>query len=298
MPCTTSSASAMPGTAFGLTKETIWIWSIPVCASASISAIFRAVGMAPFSNWNPSRGPSSLMCTRFGKSLMTPRSSWFSERDNRTLTQSVDLIWRKPELGQNFGRVLADRRRLAAQRQIVIADFDRQPRDFGVHAAGKYHVEHAAAGVELRIVEQVAGLGNRRERNIDTVEQFDKLSQRVPGDDRGDLRPQHGARAHAVLVGLVGRVLQKIVAGKMLAEAAPLPVAGQPDEDLFAIGGLERIVDAPGAFPGRHRRRRAAGHRLAGPMLRHQEGGGFEQRRLDHLAAAGALGLAQCSPPA
>ena len=40
----------MPGTAFGLTKETIWIWSIPVCASASISAIFRAVGIAPFSN--------------------------------------------------------------------------------------------------------------------------------------------------------------------------------------------------------------------------------------------------------
>src|ERR1700676_3264837 len=101
------------------------------------------------------------MCTRFGKSLMTPRSCWFSDRDNRTLTQGVDLILREPELGQNLGGMLADRRRLAAQRQIVIADFDRQPRNFGVHAAGKYHVEHAAAGVELRIVEQVARLGDR-----------------------------------------------------------------------------------------------------------------------------------------
>src|ERR1700722_8999696 len=111
------------------------------------------------------------MCTRFGKSLMTPRSSWFSERDNRTLTQSVDLIWRKPELGQNFGGMLADRRRLAAQRKIVIADFDRQPRNFGAHAAGKNYIQHAATGIKLRIVEQVARLGDRRERNIDTVEQ-------------------------------------------------------------------------------------------------------------------------------
>src|ERR1700733_2509753 len=59
MPFTTSSASAMPGTALGLTKDTIWMWSSPVWESASISSILRDVGIAPFSNWNPSRGPSS-----------------------------------------------------------------------------------------------------------------------------------------------------------------------------------------------------------------------------------------------
>jgi hypothetical protein len=49
MPSTTSSASAMPGTAFGLTKDTICMWSMPVVDSASISSILRAVGIGPFS---------------------------------------------------------------------------------------------------------------------------------------------------------------------------------------------------------------------------------------------------------
>ena len=48
MPFTTSSASAMPGTALGLTKDTIWMWSRPVCDSASINSILRAVVIAPF----------------------------------------------------------------------------------------------------------------------------------------------------------------------------------------------------------------------------------------------------------
>jgi hypothetical protein len=52
---------AMPGTAFGLTNETIWMWSSPVCASASTSAILRTVAIGPFSIWKPSRGPSSVM---------------------------------------------------------------------------------------------------------------------------------------------------------------------------------------------------------------------------------------------
>ena len=54
----------------GLTKDTIWMWSRPVLASASINSILRAVGIGPFSIWKPSRGPSSLMCTDFGRSLI------------------------------------------------------------------------------------------------------------------------------------------------------------------------------------------------------------------------------------
>ncbi len=79
----------------------------------------------------------------------------------------------------------------------------------------------------------------------------------------------------------------------MLAEALPLRVAGDADENLLAVGGGERLVDRPGAFARRHRRRRAAGDRLAGHVLRHQEGGRFEQRGFDELAAPGVLALAQ-----
>src|ERR1700682_4504942 len=245
MPCTTSSASAMPGTAFGLTKETIWIWSIPVCASASISAILRVVGIAPFSNWNPSRGPSSLICTRFGKSLMTSRSrSVFRltaglDGDDLALAQRFDLGRFEAEFGQNLVRMLADCRRLAAQRHVVIADFDGQPRNFCPHPVWKSNIEHTAAGVELRVVEQVAGFCDRREWNIDTIEQFGKLVELVARDDCRDQRPE-------------GRVLQQVAAREMLAEAAPMAIAGQPNENLFAVGGLERLVDRPGAFARRH----------------------------------------------
>ncbi len=48
--CTTSSASAMPGTRFGLTNDTTWMWLSPVSDSASISSSLRSVGIGPFSN--------------------------------------------------------------------------------------------------------------------------------------------------------------------------------------------------------------------------------------------------------
>src|SRR5262245_33271556 len=39
-----------------------------------MSSILRAVGMGPFSIWKPSRGPSSLILTDFGRSAMVPPS--------------------------------------------------------------------------------------------------------------------------------------------------------------------------------------------------------------------------------
>ncbi len=189
--------------------------------------------------------------------------------------------------------MLADARRLPAQREIVIAHLDRQPRQLGVLAVGESDVEHAAAGIELRIVEQVAGLCHRRKRNIDAVEQFGKLCELMPRDDFGDERAQHRPRAHAVLVGLVGRIGQQIRPLEMLAEAPPLAVAGDADKNLLAVGGRERLVDRPGAVARRHRRHRRAGHHFAGHVLHHQKRGGFEQRGFDRLAAAGALALAQ-----
>ena len=101
---------------------------------------------------------------------------------------------RKPELGEDFGGMFADRRRLPAQREIVLADFDRQARQFGAHAVRRINLEHAATGIELRIVEQIAGLGDRRERNIDTVENSASSASlcraMIAGDDRPQRRPR------------------------------------------------------------------------------------------------------------
>src|SRR5262249_4274440 len=149
------------------------------------------------------------------------------------------------EVGENFRRMLADLGRLAAQFEIVLANFDRQSWNLGSRAVGKGDLDHAAAGIELRIVEQVAGLGDRRERNIDAVESFGKLGEGVPGDDVADQRPELRAGADAILVGLVRGILQKVAAVEMLAEAPPLPVAGQADENLLAVLGGEWLVDRP-----------------------------------------------------
>ena len=104
---------------------------------------------------------------------------------------------------------------------------------------------------------------------------------------------QHRPRPHAVLVGLVGRIGQQIRPREMLAEAAPLAVAGDADKNLLAVGGREGLVDRPGAVARRHRRHRFAGDHLAGHVRHHQKCGGFEQRGFDRLAAAGLLALAQ-----
>src|SRR6516164_9598995 len=67
----TSSASAMLGTRLGLTYETQAMCLSPVSASASMRRTFSATGIIFFSDWKPSRGPSSLMVTRLGRSDMT-----------------------------------------------------------------------------------------------------------------------------------------------------------------------------------------------------------------------------------
>ncbi len=56
---TTSSASAIPGTARGSTKDTTWMSRSPVPARAPMSCSLRSVGIESFSIWKPSRGPSS-----------------------------------------------------------------------------------------------------------------------------------------------------------------------------------------------------------------------------------------------
>src|ERR1700722_10648562 len=94
--------------------------------------------------------------------------------DDLALAQRFDLGWLDAKLGEDFARMLTDCRRLAREPQIVRADLNGQTRKLGGDAAGEVDLKHTAARIELRIVKQVAGLGNRRERNIETVEDFGK----------------------------------------------------------------------------------------------------------------------------
>ena len=83
------------------------------------------------------------------------------------------------------------------------------------------------------------------------------------------------------------RVVRQLAQVEVGAELPPLRIAHHGDEELLAVRAVEQVVDAPGGAAHRHRfRRRALGDVLS-HVLADQEGGGFEQRAGDVLAAPG-----------
>jgi len=66
MPASTSAASAICGTARGLTKDVTSSLRTPAATMASMVAILSRVGMKSCSIWNPSRVPTSQIRTDLG----------------------------------------------------------------------------------------------------------------------------------------------------------------------------------------------------------------------------------------
>ena len=77
---------------------------------------------------------------------------------------------------------------------------------------------------------------------------------------------------------------------ELVAEALPVAVGRDADEDLLAVGGGEELVDAPAHARAladlRHRHRRLAGGRVLGEPLADPEHDGLEEARGDLLPAA------------
>ncbi len=71
MPVMTSSASAICGTHFGLTKLVTSISRRPASCNIPTSAILAAAGTWFFSFCRPSRGPTSTILTNSGSVAMT-----------------------------------------------------------------------------------------------------------------------------------------------------------------------------------------------------------------------------------
>src|SRR5690348_12760371 len=80
------------------------MWVSPVSAKASIRRTLSATGIIFFSDWKPSRGPSSSMVTRFGKSdiaiLLRGSTFFFLER---LLAGTLD-VGQRHEQKQDRGR--------------------------------------------------------------------------------------------------------------------------------------------------------------------------------------------------
>src|ERR1700761_7729061 len=97
----------------------------PVSASASMRRTFSATGIIFFSDWKPSRGPSSEMVTRLGRSdmerLLRVSAFFFLERFLAGLAQvrqrHQDQQDRRGDQQAEADRTLQEDRRIAAREQ-------------------------------------------------------------------------------------------------------------------------------------------------------------------------------------
>ena len=107
-------------------------------------------------------------------------------------------------------------------------------------------------------------------------------------------RDQPGTFRQTHNVGGQPRVGGEFLQTEFLDEARPLLVGGDADEQLAVAGGLEHLIDGPGAAAGGHGAGLEAGGGHAGHVRAHEEGGTFEQGAADALAFAGEVALPQC----
>src|SRR5262245_48093662 len=105
--------------------------------------------------------------------------------------------------------MLADARRVGALRQPLAVEGDRQRRHVDRLAAGA-RFEEAAGGVEVRVVEQVPGLGDRREGHTDRFQLRGELVLRVLASELVEARDEPGALLDALAIGPQTGILKKI----------------------------------------------------------------------------------------
>src|SRR5262245_160193 len=114
--------------------------------------------------------------------LIIVSSSSGRKRDYTALDEACNLVLRIAQLAQQRRAVLADLRRIRPLRQPPAVELDRERRNVR-SLAGVPRLEQAAGSLEVRVVEQVPGLGDRRERHADRLQLGrQRLGAVLPGD--------------------------------------------------------------------------------------------------------------------
>src|SRR6185437_1272084 len=121
-------------------------------------------------------------------------------------------------------------------------------------------VDEAARTQHMRIVEQVFGPIDRREADVERVEFRCELSYVPTLDDLGHARNDSRAREDAVGGRVQALIVQQILHPELPAEALPVALGDDADEDALAVRRIKYVVDRPGVLALRHRARLVAGH--------------------------------------
>ena len=144
-------------------------------------------------------------------------------------------------------------------------------RQLGRAAPGQGGVDPLPGGVEVRIVHELIGPAQGREGHARPLQPLRQLRARVASHLLADARGQPPAGGHALGIVVEAGIGPEIVERELLAEALPVTVGGDADEDLFPVGGGEELVDPPAharalLHLGQGHRRLARGAVLGQPL--------------------------------
>src|SRR3954452_16195439 len=117
--------------------------------------------------------------------------------------------------------MLADARRISALAQALAVERDGERRHVD-RLAARARFQQAAGGVKVRIVEQVPGFGDRRERHADLLELGGELALRILARELVDSGNEPGARLHPLAVCPEAWIRSKLVEPEFAAECFPL----------------------------------------------------------------------------
>src|SRR5258706_12873822 len=158
---------------------------------------------------------------------------WSAEGNYAFGAKLVDSRAGIAERGEHLARVLADFRWVHALRETLAVHFDRQRRNIRAlsHVPG---LEQSAGCLEVRVVEQVPGLGDRCERHADRLELRRQLVGGMFLRDLVDPRDEPRAFLDAHAVRLESLVSSQIINLKLAAKDLPLRVGDDADEQSAA----------------------------------------------------------------
>ena len=144
-------------------------------------------------------------------------------------------------------------------------------------------------GVRIHVARLVDG-GEGEPRVFEQGCEFVEAAGGDGGAHRGD---GPAARLDLVHPGLKPRILQQPGEPEDAADGGPLPLGHRADEDRLALPILENVVDGPGEFALRHRRRVGAFQLILDHVLGDQQQAVLEQAHAQLAPAAGLPPLHQ-----
>src|SRR6059036_3190862 len=191
----------------------------------------------------PSASLSMMVCGGLARSAAAQQ--YRSVQSNHAAgRQGLNLGLAVTDLSQNLPGVLAETGWLVPDREHEVVAGDRSASGLDGRAGLGLHL-HQLAAVELRVAEQIKRIVQRCVGYLDPLHPLDQLGRGQAGSNGFD--PRDGAMAVRSPLGVAIeiRIGGQVCQSELLAEALPVAIAGDRDEDLAVIGGLEQAVDAP-----------------------------------------------------